>query len=77
MLDDFGTLSVRTYTASDALPVSGAAVRIFGAEEANRFSVHSLITDNDGVTPTVTLPAPNRRYSLAPNPNETPSFPDP
>ena len=72
MLDDFGTLSVRTYTAGDALPVPNASVRIFGAEEGNRYSVHSLITDGDGISPTVNLPAPNRKYSLSPSPEEAP-----
>ena len=72
MLDDFGTLSVRTYTAGDALPVPRASVRIFGAEEANRFSVHSLLTDENGISPTVSLPAPNRKYSLEPHPDEPP-----
>ena len=72
MLDEFGTLSVRAFVARGALPVSGAVVRITGAEEQNRSVIHSLITDRDGVTPPVSLPAPNRNLSLTPHPSATP-----
>ena len=72
MLNSNGTLRVRTYTAGGALPVVGAVVRIRGAEENNRMVSYSVVTDRDGVTPKVTLPAPGIRYSLAPNPSEQP-----
>ena len=72
MLDDFGSISVRAYTASGALPVADATVRISGAEEANRDVIHSLITDRDGITPTVILPAPLKEFSETPNPREAP-----
>ena len=67
MEQNLGNLSVRTYTAGGGLPVSGAFVRILGAEESNREVVHSLVTDKDGNTPSVALPAPNRQNSLTPD----------
>ena len=72
MLNDFGTLSVRAYTAGGALPVKGATVRIMGAGEENRHISYSLITDVDGVTERVRLPAPSASLSQSPNPKESP-----
>ena len=72
MLDSTGTLRIRTYTASGALPVAGAIVRIRGAEENNRNVSYSVTTDRDGLTPKVLLPAPNVDYSLSPDPMESP-----
>ena len=72
MLNSQGSLRIRTYTASGALPVAGAVVRIKGAEEDNRFVSYSLITDRDGLTDKVILPAPNVDYSLSPSPAESP-----
>ncbi len=71
MLDSYGTLSVRAFTGG-ALPVPGAVVRIIGAEEENRFVANSLITDNDGITSIISLPAPNVSFSMTPNPSQTP-----
>ena len=71
MLEDFGNFRARAYTAG-ALPVEGASVRILGAEEANRGVAYSLITDLDGLTETVRLPAPSREYSMSPDPTEAP-----
>lgn len=72
MLNSYGSLRIRTYTAGGALPVAGALVSIRGAEEQNRFVVHTLLTDRDGLTENVALPAPEVNYSLAPSPAETP-----
>lgn len=72
MLDDFGVLSVRTYTAGGALPVEGAVVRIEGAEELNSDFSRSLVTDEDGKTEDIILPAPRRSLSMSPSPTETP-----
>lgn len=73
MLDDYGSLSVRAYTAGGALPVANAVVRISGADEENRFVAYSLITDEDGVTRTIELPTYSRESSLTPDP-ETPPY---
>ena len=72
MLDDFGTLTVRTTTADSALPVAGAAVRVYGAEEGNSDVVFSRVTDRDGTTEAIRLPAPSRQLSQASNPLEMP-----
>ena len=72
MLDSSGSLRIRTYTAGGALPVKGATVRITGAEEDNRLITYSLLTDRDGQTDVITLPAPSVDYSLSPDPAELP-----
>ncbi len=72
MLDNFGSLSVRTYTAGGALPVANATVRIRGADEDNRFISYSLITDEDGMTVAVELPTYNKELSLTPEPEAPP-----
>lgn len=72
MLDSEGTLRVRAYTAGGALPIAGAVVRIMGAEEANRLVSYSLVTDRNGITEAVSLPAPSISYSLSPSPAEAP-----
>ena len=66
MEEYFGNLTVRAYTAGGGLPVGGAKVRISGAEEENRNVTHTLITDKDGKTEAVALPAPLRANSLTP-----------
>jgi len=74
MATDFGSLSVRAYTAGGGLPVEGALVRITGADEGNRDIAYSLITDEDGNAGTVRLPAPNIASSIAPSPAFTPYY---
>ena len=68
MEENFGIFTVRAYTAGGGLPVEGAIVRIFGAEEINRNISHSLLTDKDGSTREIQLPAPTRNKSLSPDP---------
>lgn len=70
--DDYGTLRIRTTSASGAIPISGAIARIIGGEEFNRSIVKSLITDNDGITPKAKLPTPRRSYALTPKDEESP-----
>ncbi len=72
MLDSSGSLRIRTFTAGGALPVKDAIVRITGAGEDNRTVSYSLVTDRDGLTEVVSLPAPSVNYSLSPNPAELP-----
>ena len=67
-----GTLTVKTIIASGALPLSGVLVHVRGADEENRFVEYSLFTDEDGLTKTLTLPTPDVKYSLSPNPTEVP-----
>ena len=68
--DKSGTLTVSTYTAGGALPVVDAVVRIIGTDEENRLTEFSLITDIDGVTESITLPAPSRKFSESPGARE-------
>ena len=67
-----GSLQIRTYTASGALPVKNAVVTIRGSGEYNTDVQYSLLTDNDGITPEITLPAPDKRYSTSPGAAEAP-----
>ena len=67
-----GTLYIRTFTAGDALPVEGVLVRIRGATEETRLVEYSFLTDRNGLTKKVRLPAPSKNYSLAPDAPELP-----
>ena len=67
-----GTLSIRTYTAGGALPVPGSIIRIIGVDEDNSTIEYSLMTDIDGITPLITLPAPDVLQSQSPSPTEAP-----
>ena len=70
--NDSGTFIVKAYTAGGALPVPNSVVRVSGADEENAFIEFSLITDVDGMTPRITLPAPAKSDSLTPSPKEIP-----
>ena len=72
MLNSEGKLRIRAYTAGGARPVENALVKIRGAEEDNRLVAYTLVTDFDGLTPEVRLPAPSLEYSLSPDPLEAP-----
>ena len=68
--ENFGFLTVRTYTAGGALPVEGSIVLIKGAEESNTDFRLSLITDRSGLTKKAFLPAPAGSISLTPGGGE-------
>jgi hypothetical protein len=70
--DSFGNIRIRAYTASGALPTEGALVKIYGADEGNNGVIFSLLTDNDGVTREIPLPAPPKAYSTSPGAFATP-----
>jgi hypothetical protein len=65
-LTEFGEIVFKATAASGSLPVPDAIVRIRGAEEANRQTVYSLLTDIDGITQIIKLPAPSKAFSEAP-----------
>jgi len=67
-----GNLNVKTFLAADALPTPGALVRVRGTDELNREVEYSRITDADGVTGLIPLPAPSISFSLSPHPSERP-----
>ena len=70
--EGFGKVRIRTYTASGALPVEGTIVKIYGTDDYNRDIKYSLITDTDGITEEISLPAPAKFYSTAPGAQEAP-----
>ena len=67
-----GTLTVRTYTASGALPVKNSLIRITGVDENNRYVDFTLLTDEDGVTRIISLPTPDKAFSTGSGATEIP-----
>ncbi len=66
---DYGTLLVRTTTASGAYPVSDVNVYITGVAEIGEDIKISVLTNESGITQTILLPAPPRSLSLSPDRN--------
>lgn len=58
-----GYLTIQARTAHDALPLSGASIRILDAQGA---SVYELTTDENGETRTVPLETLDKNFSLSP-----------
>ena len=58
---NFGRIHFRAYAASEAIPIEGVAVRILNDRGE---ILYSLLTDEDGVTEAVSLPAPPVVFSL-------------
>ena len=65
--DSLGYIQISAFTAAGALPVPNLNVHISGSEEGNIGVDYSLLTGRDGLTDTVSLPAPNTALSEAPN----------
>ena len=70
--ENFGSMRIRTYAASGAIPIDGALVKIYGIDDYNGDVAYSLLTDADGITRAVSLPAPPKAYSSAPGAKENP-----
>ncbi len=68
-----GYLTVRVSTAGGAIPLVGAAVNIRGGDINSSSIIYALVTDRDGLTPTVALAAPPRSASQAPQ-SAVPSY---
>lgn len=68
-LTDTGTLRIQTFAANRAFPVANAVIRIRNPE--NNELVAVLVTDAEGDTTLLDLPAPDRNLS------KTPEFPNP
>ena len=64
---DYGTLLVRTTTASGAYPVSDVNVNITGVSEIGKGTKISVLTNETGITQPILLPAPPRSQSLSPD----------
>ena len=68
-----GYLTVRVSTAGGAIPLWGAAVNIRGGDVDDSSVIYALVTDRDGLTPTVPLNAPPRSASQSPQ-DTTPAY---
>ena len=64
-----GYIIVKVATASGAIPVERVSVIIRGNEEPTSDILLSFITDRDGLTARVPLPAPSREQSQTPSKN--------
>ena len=67
-----GYLIVKVSTASGAIPVENVTVVIHGNDPDNQNIFFSKVTNRDGITEKITLPAPNGSLSSAPNPTSRP-----
>lgn len=72
MLNEYGSFALNASIAEEASPIEGVIVRIVGADDDNSFFIRTLITDVDGRTEKIDLPAKNRSESLSPNGGEVP-----
>ena len=70
--ESYGKLRIRTYAAAEALPVESALIKIYGTDEYNKDVAYSLLTDSDGITAEISLPAPLRSYSVSPGAKKCP-----
>lgn len=68
IFEESGTLTVSTASAGSSLPIQGSVVRIRGASSENSGIEYSVITDVDGITERISLPAHRKTYSEAPRP---------
>ena len=71
--NEVGYLTVRVSTAGGAIPLENASVNIRGGRVDDSSIIYSLITNSDGLTPTVSLNAPPRSASQTPQ-DQTPPY---
>ena len=71
-LNSSGFLIVKVSTANGAIPIENASVIVQGKDENNRDVLLSLLTDRDGLTQRIALPAPSADLSQAPTPSQKP-----
>lgn len=67
-----GYLQIEVTTASGAIPVRDATVIISESSNGEDHLIGMIITDENGTTPIVPLPAPPQSLSEAPDPSEKP-----
>ncbi len=67
-----GTARFRTYTARGALPVKGASIIVSREIGGRQHVFYTLTTDESGLTPIISLPAPPKELSAAPDSPVTP-----
>lgn len=61
-----GYLIVRASTAGGALPLEGALVTVRGNTPENSDIIYSVVTNSDGLTQKLSLPAPSKENSEKP-----------
>ena len=71
-LNSSGFLLVKVATANGAIPIENASVIVQGKDENNKNVLLSLLTNSDGLTPRIILPAPSADLSQAPSPSSKP-----
>ena len=64
--DEVGFLTVRVTTAGGAIPLERAIVNVRGSDVSDSSVIYALTTNSDGLTRTVSLPAPPRSASTVP-----------
>jgi hypothetical protein len=67
-----GYLLVKVSTASGAIPVENVTIVIQGNDDDNQSIFISKLTNRDGLTEKIVLPAPNGDFSLNPSPTQRP-----
>lgn len=67
-----GTVRFRTYTARGALPVKGAKIIVSKPIGGRTHVFYTLVTDESGQTPIISLPAPPKELSESPDSTITP-----
>lgn len=67
-----GTARFRTYTARGALPVKSARIVVSREIGGKRHVFYTLTTDESGLTPIISLPAPPKELSESPDSPVTP-----
>lgn len=70
-----GTLRVEAYAADRSFGVPSARVMVFFELPSGNFAVYDGLTDIDGVTESIILPAPPRSLSQSPQTGENPRLP--
>lgn len=73
--NESGTLKVETFASDRAFGVGSSRVMIFLELPSGNVAVFDGLTDIDGVTDTVRLPAPPRSISQSPQTGENPRLP--
>ncbi len=67
-----GYLIVKVSTANGAIPIENASVIVQGKDEDNQEILLSFLTNRDGLTPKIMLPAPLKELSESPSPPSKP-----
>lgn len=70
--DRRGTARFRTYTARGALPVKGARIVVSREIGGRQHVFYTLTTDESGLSPIISLPAPPKELSESPDSPVTP-----